>query len=153
VALTWTSEWPFSYELQHRSNVASGAWTSFCTNAATGDLMTATDTNVGAQELRYYRVVCGTDGPASEVVFWPSIAVAPSLRMACSQAENLTLTLTWPTEPTYPYVLQYRTDVLSGAWTSLCTNVATSGSMSVTNTIPCGTPQRLYRAICLGVGP
>jgi len=43
------------------------------------------------------------------------------------------------------YVLQYRTDVASGAWTSVVTNPAAGTTSSSTDNTASGSPQRFYR--------
>jgi hypothetical protein len=129
-------------------------WATLGSVATGGASRTFTDIGIGTGEHRYYRILSLPSGQVSEVALGPpprppSIVPTRSPRLPC----GLTLILTWPTEPPYPYVLQYRTDLASGAWASLCTNVATNGSMSLVDPIPCDTLQRFYRVMCPLVCP
>lgn len=62
-------------------------------------------------------------------------------------ATNESVTLTWGTVPGRNYEVQYRTDLVQGAWSNLVSVAATNSSISVTDTTT--NSQRFYRLMLL----
>jgi hypothetical protein len=146
VVVSWRAPPGSTNLVQYTSGPDSPTWTllgSVATNCASRTLI---DTGIGTETQRCYRVMIGPNGPVSDAVVWP----APTPRLlgiAFPAGTQGGPTLTWAAEPHYTYVLEARSEIESGAWTSLATNLALTGSMTVTDTNLGTEPQRFYRVV------
>jgi hypothetical protein len=85
-----------------------------------------------------------TFAPYSLTVF--SFApTAPSLKALPSQPGSGRFVLQIGGQPGTPYVLQTSTNL--SAWTSVSTNIATSSTLNVTNTLLAGAARQFWRAV------
>jgi uncharacterized repeat protein (TIGR03803 family) len=127
------------------------------TNGALTSLYSFTGGNDGAQP--YAGLVQGSDGDfygttsggglgGGGTVFRLTVAsAAPAFQAAT--LTNLTLSLTWSTEPGGTYQLQYTSDLISSNWTGLGSAVAATGAtLGATDSVTNG-PQRFYRLVLL----
>lgn len=146
VVLSWKAPPGSTNEVQYKQSLSDPVWTPFGSVAAAGATRTFTNSSLGLGITRLYRIVCPENGLVSQVVMWPP--PPPRFVNMLTPPGPPGPTLTWTTEPVHTYVLQYRSNVANGAWTSIHTNVATNGFLKFTDTNLNGSSQRFYRVIC-----
>jgi hypothetical protein len=123
------------YDLQIATNLTHVAWFPFATNIlGTGAILQIADTNMSGQLMRFYRV--------KTLGNW--LGTVLGIRMAGPGANHVVVSFN--TVLGKLYELQSTTNLASGVWLSLATNIpGTGGIIQITDTRPASQPARFYR--------